>query len=278
MYMKMYSVEQLVKEVTKSPDIRVYTMSKHKRLITKLVNDMVFQYPQHDMSMKFIASYPLIKWAEQARYKIGFSSEHIADMCKRDKIDREEYHMVLIKEMTKYMNDVYMMGFPFFNDYQDKVVSVHFHGKKDCSKYLINTYYFDAIRELCNRLDQRMKEWREEFDWLKRDVCLDEYINEIYHDIKQLRTDKMRGFNEVRKMAVLKNINMSKYNKFIKSAVKALKNYPFESDVYMCTKLFFDGLTDMEIARKINKSTKYVRPRYEEGLYAIAAILFGCDL
>ena len=257
-------LRELLEKSSKQPKIYVYTQSSHGTKVTAVLNKAAESFPDYRKTLYVLAMYPVQRWAYDCRTSLqneGYDFHMYIPFQKQSLYITEQLIFILDdiisgneKKVTKKLGKKLRI-----------IQAIHGLNYPDVSKYLIATHYEETLLQLCEIIYKRIERALAK---LKQTASrMDDDIRFVCHDGNQLKLLKRQIKEE--------DGNRPEIYELIKKGVEKLDSYPIEKDLKMSTEMFLDGKSDMKIAEKADRSTIYIRSRYNKGMDAVAWILWG---
>lgn len=252
---------------------KVPSYSRHSTLSKRLLNEVLADNPKYYGLIKAIAAFPVQKWAQIARNKIGLGPASLSEtkaiedanffgMKSEDWLENQRKRLErsddLLLNIEKWLDG-------------DSVKAIHGYREKDVSDYIVLTHYKTEIIDICNK---HCESYNKQIELITDEIeSLDDDIQFVFHDFNWLMkiiplvASKSNDRGE---------INFDKMVDKLDQCISCLDSYYLEDPLMkQFARLYSRGAKETAICKQLSKSRSYVRRMKEESTTALSCLIWG---
>lgn len=260
----------------------VPTYAPCRKFVCSTLNELACETAKWSDSIAFLASYPIQKWADNARSELGINEIYITSMIHSDALT-DNYFGLLHKENLEnqreclectsqliYLFDAYIRK----RSESGKLLNaIHGLNSKMCpySSYKIKKMYRQAVidfcTENCDKINQCTSRIQKQQDSIEKDMQF------VYHDADDLLKTiaKMKKSKKVYEQMELYSAVMT-----IAQCIMKIETYPFYPSLLSdILRLKMEDMTQSQIAKILNVSQEYVCRKYNEATGILSILIWG---
>lgn len=273
------NIKLLLQAINKTSDevvSDITTSTKHKRLVISILNELCNEHPEWKTTIYALSNYTKQKWAldqtVEGKYKVQIFYDK-----KTELLDKYPETLDILDIINEAVYDEYFLPedrMKIFNSKNEFMAfdAVHDLEADDVSKYIINTYYKNAVISFCKKKNKDIvkitNKSNKELSKLKEEDSI------VYHDT-DLFLKAVRKINK--KNRVLIHFDENEVKELIQTCIKIIERFPRDGKTLASiTKLYvLDNKSDLAIAKEKLVSETFVRAKRKQATDLISLILWG---
>ena len=252
------------------------TYSSHATLAKRYVNECLLEHPEYTGFIKAIVSYPIQRWAAEAREKSQLDLNTLNETVRYEEgsffgisgerfLKKQQHRLEITEKILEFIEQNVFSRADF---YVLKVI----HGYKcaDVSKFIMSTHYKNQLLQACEENYRGFRPVSREID---RDYqLLDDDMQFVYH-----RTDLLLAMRPLlKKEYISSQVDYVKVSKMLDSCINCLESYYLgDPRIKKVVLLYSQKTKEEDIAAKLGKSRTYVRRMKREAVMALSYIVWG---
>lgn len=245
---------------------KVYAYFKHEETLKKALEDV------SSYAYFFLSNFALQHWCLLKREEINLDLEellkdriYIGVNQKYTPLFLQKEVLSVTKESIEYIERYISKTTHLTKDEKASLLETFFNIKSGINKNNFSTVLYRAISILINDNEKYFKKIYRQTRKMSKGLS-DEILG-VYHS-SELILEMYAYYKK-------QNKELYYFNKQIEDIFKTFDDYPFEKDINLVLKETTSEVVVSKIAKKMNKSYKYVSTRYEKIKETLNVFLFG---
>lgn len=247
-------------------DTKIYAYFKHEETLKKALGEV------SSYAYFFLSNFALQHWCLLKREEINLDLEellkdriYIGVNQKYTPLYLQKEVLSVTKESVEYIKKYINKTTHLTNDEKASLLETFFNIKSDINKNKFSSIFKNAVSILIKDNEKYFKKIFKQTRKISKN--LDNEIIDVYHS-SELILEMYAYYKK-------QNKELYYFNKQIEDIFKTFDDYPFEKNINLVLKESTSGAVIGNIAKKMNKSYKYVSTRYEKIKETLNVFLFG---
>lgn len=264
----------------------VPTLSSHSSVVKKILNEVLEENKEWKYAICALVSYSIQKWALECRSDLRIDSYSMQYFITHNQESRyfgldstsfledQKGDMKISETIYAITNKMFLdSNKALTDDEKDILYKLHGGDKTNVSVYYIKKDYKNALTKFCKKTNSKYKSLYQQLIDNQSNMDLD--INFVYHDVKTL----LDLYAEMKRdgLPYGTDVNLKKAMFSIEKCISVVSSCPIRDSEKMMNviKMVIAGTSQMNIAKKMNKSQSYVYSLYTQGVKVLSILIWG---